>query len=87
MKRRHDIVYAIALVLLLILSYLIGNAIIKGIVLLLFSAALIFNTAMKMKMKKDDSFAKKFFLGILMFFELLLALGAIFVIISAIIAA
>lgn len=82
LKKRYEFLVAVILLLFLIIAYFIGNAVVKGILLLLFSAALIFSTAMKLKMKKDDKFKDKFFYGILLFLDILLALGAIFVIVA-----
>ena len=85
MKKRYEILLAFVLLLLLVIACLIKIAVIRGILLLLFSAALIFSTAMKLRMKKDDKFKDKFFYGILLFLDVILALGAIFVIVSGII--
>lgn len=85
MKRRYDITHAVILVLFLIIANFIGNAIIKGILLLLFSGVLIFNTVVKLKVKKDDKFRDKIFLGILLFLDSVLALGSVYVIISALV--
>ena len=84
MKRRYDIVHAIILVLFLVLANFIGNAIVKGLLLLLFSTALIINTIVKLKMKKNDKIADKIFYGILLFLDVVLAAGSIYVIVSAI---
>jgi len=84
LKKRYDVIHAVILVLFLIIASLIGNALIKGILLLLFSGVLIFNTVMKLVIKKDDKFREKYLFGILLFFDLLLAIGAIFVIVTAI---
>lgn len=85
MKKRYELLLAVVLVLFLVIAYFIGNAIIKGILLLLFSGALIFSTAMKLRMKKDDKFRDKFFYGILLFLDVILALGAVFVIVTGIV--
>jgi hypothetical protein len=85
MKRRYDIAHAVILVLFLVIASFIGNALIKGILLLLFSAVLLFNTILTLKMKKNDKFTYKIFYGILLFLDSVLALGAIFVIVSSIV--
>jgi hypothetical protein len=84
LKKRFDIIYVILLVLFLVIAYFIGNAIIKGILLLLFSGVLIINTVVKLWQKKNDKFRARFMFGILLFLEVILALGAVFVIISGI---
>lgn len=80
MKRRYDILHAIILVLFLVIANFIGNAMIKGIILLLFSVVLIVNTTLKLKSKKDDKFRGKIFYGILLFLDIVLAIGSITVI-------
>jgi hypothetical protein len=84
LKRRYDVIHGIILILFLVIAIFIGNAIIKGILLLLFSGVLIFNTVVKLIQKKDDGFKDKFFYGILLFLDVILALLALFVIVSAI---
>jgi hypothetical protein len=83
MKRKYDIVHAILLVLFLVIANFIGNAIIKGILLLLFAGVLIGNAVCKLKMA-EDSFRDKLFYGILLFLDAVLALGAIFAIVSGV---
>ena len=87
MNRRYDILHAIILILFLVVANFVGNAMMKGVLLFLFSAVLIINTVMKFKMKKDDKFKSKFFYGILLFLEVMLAVGSIFVMVSSFIAA
>lgn len=84
MKKRFDLIIASVLVVFLIIAYFIGNSFIKGILLLLFSVILIFSTALKLKGKLDDKFKDKFFYGILLFLEIVLAMSALFVMITAI---
>lgn len=86
-KKRWDLIFASALVIFLIIAYFIGNSIIKGVLLFLFSAILIINTAMKLKGKHEDKFKDKFFYGILLFLEIVLAISALFVIVTAILGA
>lgn len=85
MEKRYDIIHAVIMVLLLAAACFISNAIVKGILLLLFSAVLIFNTILKLKTKKVDKIRGKIFYGILLFLDSVLALASIYVIISAII--
>lgn len=84
MKRRYDITHAVILILFLVVANFLGNAIIKGILLLLFSGVLVFNTVMKLKQKKENKFTDKILLGLLLFFDSILVLGSVFVIVSAI---
>jgi hypothetical protein len=84
MKRRYDITHAVILILFLVVANFLGNAIIKGILLLLFSGILVFNTVMKLKQKKENKFTDKILLGLLLFFDSILVLGSVFVIVSAI---
>lgn len=84
MKKRYDITHAVILILFLVIANFLGNAILKGILLLLFSGILVFNAVSKLRQKKDDRFTDKIFLGILLFLDSMLLLGSVFVIISAI---
>jgi len=87
MKRRYDIIHSVILILFLVIAYFIENAIMKGILLSLFSGVLLFNTVLKLKTKKDDRFRDKIFLGILLFLDCVLLLGSVYVIISAVLEA
>jgi hypothetical protein len=84
MKKRYDITHAVILILFLVVANFLGNALLKGILLFLFSGVLVFNTVMKLIQKKEDKFTDKILLGILLFLDSLLLLGSVFVIISAI---
>lgn len=84
MKKWYDFIHIVILVLLLIIANAIGNSLIKGILLLLFSGVLIFNAVMKLIQKKEDKFREKFLYGILLFMDVILAILSIFVIVSAI---
>jgi hypothetical protein len=84
MKRRYDITHAVILILFLVIANFLDNAILKGILLLLLSGILVFNTAMRLKQKIDNKFTDKIFLGLLLFLDSVLLLGSVFVIISAI---
>lgn len=85
MEKRYDIIHAVILVLFLVVAVFIGNAIVKGILLLLFSGVLIFSTIIKLMKKKDDKIKGKIFYGILLFLDSMLALSSVFVIASAIV--
>lgn len=84
MVRRYDVLHAVILILILAIANIIGNSIVKGILLLLFSAVLIFNSLLILMQKKEDILRNKIFYGILLFLNILLAIGAIIVIIAAI---
>jgi hypothetical protein len=85
MKRRYDITHAVILILFLVVANFLGNAILKGILLLLFSGILVFNAVTKLKQKKEDKFTDKILLGILLFLDSVLVLGSVFVIVSAVV--
>lgn len=87
MKKIYDIVTAFVLLLLLVIGYFIDNAIVRGVLLLLFSASLIFITVMRLRVKMKDRFGGKFVYGILLFLELILAISATYVIVTAIMGA
>lgn len=87
MKRWNDFIPAVVLILFLAIAYVIGNAIVKGIILLVFAAFLIVSTVLKLLGKKENRFRDKFFYGILLFLEIVLAFGAILVIVTAMIGA
>ncbi len=87
MKKSYDIIPAVILILCLVISVIIGNAVIKGVVLFAFAAFLIVSTVFKLIGKKDLKFWDKFFYVLLLLFEIGLAIGAIFVIIAAIVGA
>ncbi len=82
MKRRYDAISTTILLLLLILTIFIGNAVIKGIVLLLFSSYLIFSTALKLKEKWKGKLGDRIFFGLLLLLNVILAIAAIAVIFS-----
>lgn len=84
MKRRYDVVYVVILLLFLVIASFIGNAIIKGIMLLLFSAALIFSTVLKLKEQQKEKVKSRIFYVVLLFLEVVLAFGATATIIMAI---
>jgi len=84
MIRRYDIVHAVILICLLAIANFIGNSVIKGILLLLFSAVLIVNTIMNLHAKKEAKLTDKLFFGILFFLDIVLAIGAVVVITTAI---
>lgn len=84
MKRQYDVLHAIILLAFLLLAGFIPNAVIRGLMLLLFSTVLTINTAFKLKSKLKEKLSDKLFYGVLLFLDLLLFLGAMVVIISAI---
>lgn len=83
MKRRYDIVHAVILLLFLVIANFVGNAVVKGVVLLLFASVLIGNTALKLRSKKDDKLGEQIFYWILLILDIILAIGAIIVIITS----
>ena len=85
MKRLYNIIYALALVLLLIIIFIIKNEIVKGILLFLFAAVLIGNTIYKLMAKEEKKLGSKVFYSVLLLFEAVLAIGAIVVIAAAVI--
>lgn len=85
MKRQEDILQTIILISFLVIAHFIGNAIIKGILLFLFSTVLIVNTVMKVQTKKDDRLRAKIFYCIMIFFDGLLAASSIYVIAATLI--
>lgn len=88
MERLYDIAHVVILVLFLIVAGFINNAIVKGILLLIFSAILVYSTITKIKMvKKNGKLRSKVFYGILLFLDSVLALGSLYVVISAIVEA
>ncbi len=85
MKRWYDVVYAVILVMILIIAFLIGNPIISGILLLLFSAILIINTSYKLSRKKGNKFKYKVFLIVLLLVDIVLAASAVIVVINGVV--
>ncbi|MBB2184688.1 hypothetical protein H0486_17620 [Lachnospiraceae bacterium MD1] len=84
MKRRYDVLHAIVMILFLVIANFINNALVKGILLLVFSAVLTFNTAFQWKDKRDDKFVNKFFYGVLLILDIILVIAAISVIVISI---
>ena len=83
MKRRFDYLTAIILVLLLVITIFVGNAIVKGILLLVFSGTLIMNTELNLRVRQDNKLNNKIFLGVLIGLEAILAISSLYVIFSA----
>ncbi len=86
MKKRFDFLHTAVLILFLVIAYFIGNAILKGILLLVFSCVLMFNTIVRLRTLKSDKIRDKILYGILLFLDSVLLLSAIYVIVSAMIA-
>jgi hypothetical protein len=84
MKRRYDLIHAIILISFLVIANFIGNAIIKGILLLLFAIVLTMNTVVKLRTKNNDKFGDKVFYGVLLFLDCILMAGAIYTIVFAV---
>ncbi len=83
MKRRYDVVHAIILLSFLVIANFLGNAVIKGVLLLLFAAVLIVNTALKLKGKRNEKIGEQIFYWILLILDIILAVGAVVCIITA----
>lgn len=80
MKRRLDLVYALILLLLLIIAIFIGNAIVKGILLFLFSGYLFMNTLYRLVTLRNEKLWRKIYYSLLLLIDLLLMIAAIVVI-------
>jgi len=87
MRRRHDLTKSVILALLLACAVLIGNVIIKSILLLLFSGIFIFHILSILKMKKEDKYIARVLYGLLLFLVSVLALTSIYMIATSIIKA
>lgn len=85
MNRKYDIAYSLILILFLVVAVFIGNSIFKGILLLIFSTVLIFNTILKLKHKSEGRITGMILYGILLFLNSILALGSIYIIVSSVI--
>ncbi len=81
MKRRYDIVHAVILISFLMIANFVNNDRIKGIMLLLFASVLIGNTALKLRSKWKDKLSEQIFYWVLLILDIILAIGAIAVII------
>jgi len=85
MRRRHDLTKSVILALLLACAVLIGNVIIKSILLLLFSVVFIFHILSLLKIKKEDKYIARVLYGLLLFLVSVLALTSIYMIATSII--
>ena len=83
MKRRYDLVHAIILLSFLVIANFLGNAVIKGVLLLLFAVVLIVNTALKLKSKRKEKIGEQIFYWVLLVLDSILAIGAVICIITA----
>jgi hypothetical protein len=83
MKRRYDIVHVIILLAFLVIANFVGNAVIKGVLLFLFASVLIVNTALKLRTKMKDKVSEQIFYWVLLILDVILAIGAIVVIITS----
>ena len=84
MKKRYDMIQVVILLAFLVLAVLLDNAVINGLTLFLFSAALIVNTLWKLLTMKEEGFVRQLLYGILLFIEILLAIGAVLAVVTAI---
>jgi hypothetical protein len=85
LKRWYDVMYGVILTMILIIAFLIGNPIISGVLLLLFSAILIINTSYKLSRKKGNKFKYKVFLIVLLLVDIVLAASAVIVVINGVV--
>lgn len=89
MKQYKDLIItaaqSIILVLLLVIACLLNNELVKGILLFLFAGVLIGNTIYRLKIGKTGKLRSKVFYSVILFFESLLTIGAISVIVMAVI--
>ncbi len=84
LKIRYDVVHAVVLLLVLMIAFLVGNTVIKGVLLLLFAAVLLLNTVYKLREKREAQLRSKVFVWILLILDIILAVCAIDVIINGI---
>ncbi len=84
MKRRYDIMHAAILLAFLVIGNFVGNAVVKGVVLLLFAAILIVNTVLKLKSKMHDKIGGQIFYWVLLILDIILAVCAIVVIVMSV---
>ncbi|MBP1756761.1 MAG: hypothetical protein H6Q59_3159 [Firmicutes bacterium] len=84
MMRRYDMIHAFILLAFLVIANVVGNAVVKGIVLLLFASVLIVNTALKLRSKMGDKLGEKIFYLVLLILDIILAIGAVVVIVMSI---
>ncbi len=87
MMKRYDIAQTVILALLLAFAVAIGNVIIKGILLLLFSGLMIINIINILKKKREDKYIARVLYGLLLFLVSILALTSIYMIAATIIEA
>jgi hypothetical protein len=84
MKRRYDVLIVAILLLFLVIACFVGNAFVKGILLLLFSSCLIWNTVARLLEMRKEKLRRQIFYAVLLLFHILLAIGAIAVIVQAV---
>ncbi len=84
MKRRYDIIHAVILISFLMIANFVNNDIIKGVLLLLFASVLFGNTALKLISKRKDKLSEQIFYWVLLILDIILAIGAIAVIIMSV---
>jgi hypothetical protein len=82
-----DLLYSAILISILLIAYFIGNAIVTGLLLFVFSVVLGVNTALKLKNNMEGKFRAKFLYSLLLFLDIVLAVSSLFVVITAIIEA
>lgn len=83
MKRRFDVFLVVVLLLILVIANFIGNDFVKGILLLIFSLCLGWNTIAKLREKRKEKLSSQILYALLLLFNIILAIGAIAVIVLA----
>ncbi len=78
-----DALYSLILIGILLIAYFIGNPIVTGILLFVFSVVLGANTAIKLKNNMDSKFRAKFLYSLLLFLDIVLAISSLYVVIIA----
>lgn len=82
-----DSLYAVILIGILLLAYFIGNPIVSGILLFVFSVVLGVSTAIKLKNSMEGRFRAKFLYSLLLFLDIVLTVSSLFAVITAFIEA
>jgi hypothetical protein len=76
--------HAAILLVFLVIANFVGNAVFKGVLLLLFAAVLIVNTVLKLKTKMNDKIGGQIFYWVLLILDIILAVCAIVVIVMSV---
>jgi len=82
-----DLLYTVILIGILLLAYIIKNSIARGILLFVFSVILGVNSGLKLKDKIGSKICVTVLYGFLLFFNIILAVSSLYVVITAFIEA